>query len=193
MAPDYCGAFSLEFPDLTCVTDIQAFLAAFMQSVQAGFDHVIACTNNIELPVLDICAIKADLIACPLDCDMMDFTGATYDEEGGICKLPLPPNLGDFEFCTGTGLITPGYSNTWGSTAVVFNPPFTTECLSMNPVVTRVFGEGCPSGVDVEGNDLAIIVEEGEITANGATVWIYRADGNNYDCKVFFRYFAIGR
>ena len=192
MSPDYCEGFNLELPELTCISDIQAWMAAFMLTMQSGVDHIIACVNNIELPVLDICAIKDDLPSCPLDCDMMNFIGITYAEEGGVCQLPLPPNLGDFEFRTGTGLITPGYSNAWKSTAVVFDTPFTAECLCMNPVVTRVFGEGCPSGVDVEGNDLAIIVQESEITANGCVVYIYRADGNNRDCKVFFRYFAIG-
>lgn len=193
MAPDYCEEFSLELPELTCVSDVQAFLAAFVLTMQAGLDHIIACVNNIELPVLDICVSKDDLVECPLDCDMINFEGATYGVEGGVCQLPLPPNLGEFEFRAGTGLITPGYSNAWSSTAVVFDTPFSNECLCMNPVVTRVFGDECPSGVDVEGNDLAIIIQEGEITANGCTVWIYRADGNNRNCQVFFRYSALGR
>jgi len=192
MSPDYCEGFNLELPELTCISDIQAWMAAFMLTMQAGVDHIVACVNNIELPYLDICVSKDDLIECPLDCDMLNFEGVTYAEEGGVCKLPFPPNLGDYEFRTGTGLITPGYTH-WKSTAVVFDEPFTNECLCVNPVVTRVFGEGCPSGVDVEGNDLAIIVQEGEITASGCVVWIYREDPNARNCKVFFRYFAIGR
>jgi len=192
MSPDYCEAFSLEQPEITCVSDIQAWQAAFMLTMQAAIDHIIACMNNIELPVLDICALKDDLPACPIGCDSMNFEGATYGVEGAVCQLPLPPNIGELEFRWGTGLITPGYTH-WRSTAVVFDEPFTNECLCMCPVVTRVFGEECPSGVDVEGNDLAIVVQEDQITANGCVVWIYRHDSNERNCQVFFRYLAMGR
>lgn len=191
-----CDTFVFSLPEITCVADLRTWGEQADAAIQAAIDHVIACIQDFEIPDLDICVSKDDLVECPIDCDMINFAGVTYAGEGGVCQLPLPPNLGDYEFRTGTGLITPPYGDAWSSTAIVFDTPFTSECLCVNPVVTRVYGcipEGCgPSGVDVEGNDYAIIVQESSITSAGATVWIYR-EHFGCDCNVFFRYFAIGR
>ena len=185
-----CDTFVFSLPEITCVADLRTWGEQADAAIQAAIDHVIACIQDFEIPQLDICVSKDDLVECPLDCDMINFEGATYGEEGGVCQLPLPPNLGDYEFRTGTGLMTPAYGDAWSSTVIVFDTPFTSECLCVNPVVTASLG--CPSGVNVDGNDYAIIVQEDKITTTGCTVWIYRADFDN-DCTVSFRYFAIGR
>lgn len=185
-----CDIPTIDLPEITCIADLRTWGTQAESAIQAAIDHVVGCIQDFEIPEMDILKAKDDLVEDPLDCDMINFEGITYGDEGGVCQLPLPPNLGDYEFRTGTGLITPAYSNAWRSTAIVFDTPFTSECLCVNPVVTASLG--CPSGVNVDGDNYSIIVQEDSITANGATVWIYRSDFDN-ECTVSFRYFAIGR
>lgn len=185
-----CDIPTIDLPEITCVADLRTWGTQAESAIQAAIDHIVACILDVAIPEMDICAAKDDLVECPLDVDMINFEGIGWGDEGGVGQLPLPPNLGDYEFRHGTGLITPAYSNAWRSTAIVFSTPFSSECLVMLPVVTASLG--CPSGVNVDGNDYAIIVQEDTITANGCTVWIYRDDFDN-ECTVSFRYFAVGR
>jgi len=184
-----CDTPTIDLPEITCIADLRTWGTQAESAIQAAVDHIIGCIQDFEIPEMDILKAKDDLVEDPLDCDMINFEGITYGDEGGVCQLPLPPTLGDYEFRHGTGLMTPAYGDAWMSTAIVFSTPFTSECLVMLPVVTA--SGGCPSGVNVDGNDYAIIVQEDKITANGCTVWIYR-EGDE-DCTVSFRYFAIGR
>jgi len=184
-----CDIPTISLPEITCLADLRTWGTQAEAVLQAAIDHIVGCIQDFEIPALDICVSKDDLVTCPLDCNMMNFEDATYADEGGVCVLPLPPNLGDYEFRHGTGLISPAYGDAWRSTAIVFDTPFTTELLHVSVTVTA--SGGCPSGVNVDGNDYAIIVQGDAMTVNGCTVWIYREDHDN-DCTVAFTYFAVG-
>jgi len=184
-----CDIPVISLPSITCLADLKEWGVQAEAALQAAIDHVVGCVQGFEIPDLDICVSKDDLITCPITCNMMDFEGATYADVGGVCQLPLPPNLGDYEFRHGTGLITPGYRNAWRSTAIVFSTPFTTELLHMAVTVTSA--PGGDSGVDVNGEGYGIIVQLDSMSANGCTVWIYRT--GDEDSTVTFTYFAIGQ
>jgi len=132
--------------------------------------------------------MKDDLVDDPLDCDMINFEGATYGDTGGVCRLPNPANLGNLEFRYGSATISPAYGGgSWAAVAITFDPAFTSTLHVCLPVVTGSFL--CPSGVNIDGNDYAIMVKDK--TAAGCTVWIYREDDTN-DCTVTFDYLAVG-
>lgn len=185
-----CDTVVISLPEITCLADLKTWGTEAETVIQAAVDHIVGCIQDFEIPQLDICVSKDDLVECPLDCDMINFEGATYGETGGVCQLPNPPNLGDYEFRHGTGLISPAYGDAWRSTAIVFSTPFSSELLHVSVTVTASLG--CPSGVNVDGNDYAIIVQQDAMTVNGCTVWIYREDISD-DCTVAFTYFAIGQ
>lgn len=193
-----CDIPVVSLPDLTCVADLRAWGVQLESAMQAIVDHIVGCIQDFEIPQLDICVSKDDLVECPLGCDMVDFSGVTYAEEGGRCQLPNPPNLGDYEFRHGTAFRTPAFGDAWRSVAIEFSTPFTTTCLWLGPTMEydqnceRQEGApptACISGVDIDGTGYSFVVQD--YTATGCTVWIKR-EGIECDCEPVFRYFAVG-
>jgi len=159
-----------------------------VQEIQDAINHLVGCITDFEYPQCDICVMKADLVACPLAANMMDFSTVVWGEDGGPGEMPLPPNLASFEFRYGSGTVTPAYNNTWQSAAITFSTPFTSICHVVTPVVTGM--PGGDSGVDTNGMLRGIIVRDK--TAAGCTVWIHRYDANMINSVVNFDYFAFG-
>jgi len=181
-----CTAPTLSVPDLGCFDNPQTWAGSLVTELQSAIDHMVGCIADFEYPQCDICVMADDLIACPLVANMIDFSAVTWAEDGEQGVMPYQPNVGDDTFRYGSGTITPGYRNSWDSVAVVFSTPFPASCHVVLPVVTA--SGGCPSGIDIDGNDYAIMVKDK--TVNGCTVWIYR-EGDD-DCTVTFDYLAYG-
>jgi hypothetical protein len=133
-----CDGFTLPVPDINCFSDLEAFAQALTNSLQAGLDHVVACVNDFEYPECDICVLKDDLKKCPLDCQMIDFIGVTYAEEGDVCILPLP--TGGLQTRSGTGVSDHRIvdAEEGVSISVVFDTPFDTECVHVDLECTNV-------------------------------------------------------
>jgi hypothetical protein len=183
-----CTAPTLSVPELGCFDNPQTWATDLVQEIQDAINHLVGCITDFEYPECDICVLKADLVACPLAANMMDFSTVVWGENGGAGEIPYPPALSDeIEFRYGSATITPAYRNAWRSVAVTFSTPFTSTCRVVLPVVTS--SGGCPSGINIDGNDYAIMVKDK--TAAGCTVWIYRTDSTN-DCTVTFDYVAYG-
>ena len=189
-----CTSPTLSVPDLTCTSDLPTWATALVASTQAAIDHVVGCIQDFEYPTCDICVLKDDLVNCPLDVDMMDFTDIVYADEGGIGVLPNP--LGGVEHRYGTGRTALAFDedDPWQSVVVTFSTPFDTEC---NIAVVQITSVHKPwtvtSGVQV-ARIHSPIVQEDSITANGFTVW-FKSDEVVDEADeewVTFRYVAIG-
>ena len=194
-----CTSPTLSVPDLTCTSDLPTWATAFVASVQAAIDHAVGCIQDFEYPQCDICVLKDDLVNCPLDVDMMDFTDIAWADEGGIGVLPYPPQSGDYEFRAGAGNITPSYGDAWRSTAITFDTPFPAQCVHVSVTPTKTYAcassghssASCVSGVNIVGQGYGIMVQEDSISPTGCTVWIYR-DDYDCNCSVSFTYLAAG-
>jgi hypothetical protein len=165
----------------------ETWASDLVTEIQDAINHLVGCINDFEYPQCDICVLKDDLVSCPLSVNMIDFSDLSWDEDGGPGTMPYPPTLGNLQFRTGDGEVTPAFRNAWRSVAITFSTPFDSLCHVVLPVITAM--PGGPSGVDINGDSCAIVIRDK--TAAGCTVWIYREDSTN-DSTVEFDYFAVG-
>lgn len=189
-----CGDFSIVIPELECGADISTWMETAVAQFQAAINHVISCVQSAPYPQCDICALKADLVSCPLTPEMLDFTGIAFDEIGGQGKIPYPPNLQDLVFKTGTDVM-PDAKSQGDSTIqdIVFGDSFTSECHFVNCIAysitdkTNVGGHGC-SGLNVAHIYTPFVYARSK---DGFSVF-WASDDANCQCKVEFMWFAVG-
>ena len=189
-----CDGYALPVPEITCASDLETWANTLVNELQNAIDHVIGCIKEFEYPECDICALKDDLVNCPLDCNMIEFTGVTYGEEAGVCRLPSP--IGGLQPRYGSGItavaIDSGSDWTVGAVDIVFDTPFDTECVfakvqitSCHQVVTTPTpGPNC-------GRHYHQIVQEELITKTGFRVMFKTIETDDH--WVTFRYIAWGK
>ena len=186
-----CTSPTLSVPDLTCASDLPTWATALVAAMQAAIDHVVGCIQDFEYPTCDICVLKDDLVNCPLDVDMIDFTDIVYADEGGIGVLPNPPGQMEHRYGTAQTPLPMGEEFGWQSVAVVFSTPFPTTCHQVDVQVTVAD----PVWTEMTGPQVARlyhpIVQEDSITAAGFTVWFKSDEFGSLD-YITFRYKAIG-
>lgn len=186
-----CDIPTISLPEITCLADLREWGVQAEAVIQAAVDHIVGCIQDFEIPQLDICVSKDDLVECPLDCDMINFEGATYGETGGPCRLPNPPNLGDLEFrwgkeqsaCVSTG---------WVLDNVVFDTPFDTECHYVGITLNRAYDSDChtePGSAEQIMKVYAPMVRG--ISATGFSVYFIGAE-SLASRKLTYFYFALG-
>jgi len=184
-----CGTIIVNCPEITCAADLQAAWTALCTEINSALDQLKACIESYELPECDITVMKDDLVADPLDCNMINFVGITYGAEGAICQLPYPSEGVVFRNGVGITAQPMGESYGWQSVAVVFATPFPTGCYTAHVQITSV-GDVGHTGIQV-GMFYEPIVQDDSITANGFTVW-FKSDEFGASDYVYFRYLASG-
>ena len=134
-----CGEITITAPTVTCESDLQTAFTEMAQQNQSAIDQLKACIESYELPECDICVLKDDLVDCPLDCDMIDFSGIQWGDEGDVCQLPYPNNL---VYRTGTETIDDldGQDSDWPLFTFTFDTPFDTQCLGVFISFTAIGG-----------------------------------------------------
>jgi hypothetical protein len=202
-----CDGYALPVPEITCASDLETWANTLVNELQNAFDHVIGCVKDSEYPECDICVLKDDLVSCPLECNMVDFAGVTYGEEGGPGQLPSPIGglqprygCGVTEYCTVPELIDVNSPWQIGTFDVTFDTPFDTECVyakvqitSCHEVITT------PTPGPNLGRHYHPILQEELITKTGFRVMFKTQEpevvgpgelGGHY---VTFRYLAWGK
>jgi len=193
-----CTSPTLSVPDLTCTSDLPTWATALVASAQAAIDHVVGCIQDFEYPQCDICVLKDDLVNCPLDVDMMDFTDIAWADEGGIGVLPYPPQAGDYEFRSGVGETTDRVCETgctvadsiagWAYVAIVFATPFPSTCVHVS--VTPYDSFDCNGGICGDAYQIRApwVINK---STTGCTVLI-KGDEFAKSSKIRFTYLAAG-
>ena len=185
-----CDSIVLTPVGLTCHDDVEAWSEELLTQLQSAFDHVINCIRDFELPQLDICVLRDDLIECPLTArEMIDFSGISWGE-GGIGTLPLPPgSSGGLEFRYGSGTVAGVNDGDWASAAITFDEPFSNQCLGVL-VTLKEYESG--GGVFHLFKTYQPIVRD--ITTSGFVVWMIMAeDPGTYPGRTArFSYMAFG-
>ena len=186
-----CTSPTLSVPDLTCTSDLPTWATALVASAQAAIDHVVGCIQDFEYPQCDICVIKDDLVNCPLDVDMMDFTDIAWADDGGIGVLPYPPGQMEHRYGTAQTPLPMGEAFGWQSVAVTFSTPFPTICHQVDVQVTCAG----PVWTVTTGIQVAMlyhpIVQEDSIGVTGFVVW-FKSDEFGASDYITFRYKAVG-
>lgn len=176
-----CDTPTLSVPVLTCAADLPNWATQLVASMQAAINQAIGCIQDFEYPECDICVLKDDLVNCPLDVDMIDFTDIAWADDGGIGVMPYPTQAGlDFRYGTGTWVnVTDG----WVSVAIVFDTPFANEAYGIT-IQPQLYSEGTGFYQTYNSHVTAL-------TVNGATVWIIMAEADE-DRDLPFYYLAWG-
>lgn len=181
-----CGEIVINCPDLTCEADIASKWAELCTELQSAIDQLKACIESYECPECDICVIKDDLVDCPLECTMVNFSGVAYGDVGGVCQLPYPTRAGlDFRHgVTTTG--TKVSQCSWISHPVVFDIPFDTICYGAAPVTAAVGSGEIPVG------EVTYVIRDE--TKTGFTAWVMLGTCEDAEAEkyVTFKYLAWG-
>ena len=125
-----CAPVTLTAPDLTCVTDPQAWGEALIADAQAQLNQIVGCIANAPSTWCDICSenLRQSLLTCPLSCRMIDFSRIQYGDVGGVCQIPWPSAL-ETRYGVGVSDRRLGPEAEDGlSVSIVFSRPFDTEC-----------------------------------------------------------------
>lgn len=145
-----CGDITISCPEITCQADMQAAFTELCQEAQTAIDALKACIESYELPECDICAMKDDLVDCPIDCDMVDFTGITYGDEAGVCQLPYPAQVSDLQFRYGNAITAQNNERCgWHYDDIAFDTAFDTQCLGVFISPTAMTGADTPDEFDL--------------------------------------------